>query len=271
MNDSFCRTVGCIAVVAIASLIGHSDAFGQKTAAAGREVDLSARAITLEIQHRAIEQLVGVVNLDEEPWRTLANLYANNWLGEAQHSFKLFPHWQRSTGPNRDRNAHVPIEQLIEHSPRGLWMSAIEPQLRATIRFMAARLVLLSDNIDRTVSYVRELIPSDTPAATKLANAYLEAWAIRRDPNLSSELQRQFKLENQVIVLTRAQQEASLKQLGELLSSFDEPTRKLLDETQMARAFDFCRSRSRETSVRTLTSSATPDSYFFADPNGFHV
>ena len=46
-----------------------------------------------------------------------------------------------------------------------------------------------------------------------------------------------------MIVLTRAQQEANLKQLGALLASFDEPTRRLLDETQMVRAFDFCHSR----------------------------
>lgn len=216
---------------------------GQKTAAAGREVDLSSRAVHLEIQHRAMNQLAGAIMLNDEPWRTLANLYANNWLVEAQNSFKLFPNWQKSTGANRDRNAHVPIEHLIEHVPRGAWMATIEPQLSTTIRIMAARLALFSDNIDRTASYVRELIPFDPQAASKLANAYLEAWAIRHDPNLSPELQRLYKLENQVIVLTRAQQEASLKQLGDLLSSFDEPTRRLLDESQMVRAFDFCHSR----------------------------
>ena len=61
-----------------------------------------------------------------------------------------------------------------------------------------------------------------------------------------------------MIVLTRAQQEASLKQLGELLSSFDEPTRKLLDETQMARAFDFCHSRAEIYTQQHLVEAFGP-------------
>lgn len=215
---------------------------GQKTAAAGREVDFTARAIHIELQQRAVAALVKTTKLDDEPWRTLANLSANNWLVEANNSLKVYPLWLRSPA-SRDKNPHVPIETLIQHAPAGAWMAALQSPLNSMVRVALARIILLSENMDRALPIVRELVHTDSPAAAKLANSYLEIWATRHDPNLSQEVLKQYRVDNQVVVLTRAQQEASLKQLGELLASLDEPTRKLLDETQLVRAFDFCHSR----------------------------
>lgn len=215
---------------------------GQKTAAAGREVDFTARAVHLELQQRAIGVLAKNAKLDDEPWRTVANLSANNWLVEANNSLKVYPAWLRSPA-NRDKNPLVPIETIIEHAPAGAWMKALQSPLNSMVRVTLARITLLSENIDRALPIVRELVGTDAPAAAKLANSYLETWASRHDPNLSQDVLKQYRVDNQVVVLTRAQQEANLKQLGELLASLDEPTRKLLDETQLVRAFDFCHSR----------------------------
>ncbi|MBC7818347.1 MAG: hypothetical protein IAG10_15785 [Planctomycetaceae bacterium] len=215
---------------------------GQKTAAAGREVDFTARAAHLEMQHRAITALVATTKLDDEPWQTLANLCANTWLVEASNSLKDYPLSRKSTA-NREKHPHVPIETVIQHAPAGAWMIALQSPLNSMVRVTLARIILLSDNIDRVMPIVRELVTTDGPAAAKLANSYLGTWAAQHDPNLSQEVLKQYRIDNQVVVLTRAQQEASLKQLGELLASLDEPTRKLLDETQLVRAFDFCHSR----------------------------
>ncbi|MFM9961219.1 MAG: hypothetical protein ACKV2Q_08325 [Planctomycetaceae bacterium] len=232
---------------------------GQKTAAAGREVDYTARAVHIELQQRAITALVrnettgepegvsprtnGTVNmLDDAPWRTLANLSANTWLVEANNSLKEYPGWLRSTA-SRDKHPHVPLETLISNAPAGAWMTALQSPLNSMVRVALARIILLSENMERALPIVRELVRTDSPAAAKLANSYLETWATRHDPNLSQEVLKQYRVDNQVVVLTRAQQEANLKQLGELLASLDEPTRKLLDETQLVRAFEFCHSR----------------------------
>ncbi len=242
---------------------------GQKTAAAGREVDYTARAVHLELQQRAITALVrneptgepegvsprtnGTVRgltpagspiktLDEEPWRTLANLSANNWLLEANNSLKEFPGWLKSSN-NRDKHPHVPLETLIPNAPAGAWMAALQSPLNSMVRVALVRVILLSENMERALPIVRELVRTDSPAAAKLVNSYLETWATRHDPNLPQDVLKQYKIDNQVVVLTRAQQEANLKQLGDLLASLDEPTRKLLDETQLVRAFDFCHSR----------------------------
>lgn len=215
---------------------------GQKTAAAGRSVDFTARAIHLELQHQAIAALAKSTKLNDEPWQTLANLSANNWLVEANNSLKEYPLWNKSFG-NRERHPHVPLESVIQHAPAGAWMTALQSPLNSMVRVALARIVLLSDNIDRVLPIVRELIATDGPAAGKLANSYLETWVSRHDPNLSQDVLKQYRVDNQVVVLTRAQQEANLKQLGELLASLDAPTRKLIDETQLVRAFDFCHSR----------------------------
>ncbi len=215
---------------------------GQKTAAAGREVDYTARAVHLELQHRAITALITTTKLDDEPWRTLSNLCANNWLVEANNSLKVFPLWLRSPA-SRDKHPHVPLETVIQHAPTGAWLAALQSSLNSMVRVTLTRVILSSDNINRALPYVQELVRTDGPTAAKLANSYLETWALRHDPNLSQEVMRQYRVDNQVIVLTRAQQEASLQQLGALLASLDEPTRKLLDETQLVRAFDFCHSR----------------------------
>jgi hypothetical protein len=215
---------------------------GQKTAAVGREVDFTARSVHLELQQRAIAALATTTKLEDEPWQTLANLCANNWLIEANNSLKVYPLWLR-TPANRDKHPHVPLETVIQHAPTGAWMAALQSSLSSMVRVTLTRVILSSDNIDRALPYVQEMVRSDGPAAAKLANSYLETWALRHDPNLSQEVLRQYRVDNQVVVLTRAQQEASLKQLGQLLASLDEPTRKLLDETQLVRAFDFCHSR----------------------------
>ncbi len=128
---------------------------GQRTAIAGREVDLSARAIQLEIQDLAMQQLAAATGFRDEPWKQMANLAAANWLAEAQNSFKLYPTWLRSTGAGRDRTAHVPIEPLIQQAPSGKWLDAVAPQLATYVRIALARLILFSEDIDRVLPQAR--------------------------------------------------------------------------------------------------------------------
>ena len=216
---------------------------GQTTAAAGREVDLAARALHTEIQWEAMQVLASTVGFQNEPWRTLAGLTANNWLTEARNSFKQFPTWQRLTGEQAERFAHVRIEHLIRTAPGEKWLEALPPQLGAFVEILLTRLILMSGNIDRAVPHLGSLQRNDTPAAAALANEYLETWSRQHDPNLSPELLRTYQLDKQVVVVTRAAQEASLAQLAALLVSLEPATRALLDDARLARAFDYCHSR----------------------------
>lgn len=214
---------------------------GEKVAAAGTQVDFRARAVNLEIQRSALEALSKTWSLDESPWQTIANLYANHWHNEAQYTLKTFPTWQKSTA--REKYPHVPLAETIASVPQDAWLKAVTPQLSAMIKVSAVRLILLSEDIDRAVPYISELVRHDSAGAAKLANSYLEVWARRHDPNLSADLLKQYKTDSQTIVLTRSEQEAVLRSLGRLLRGLDAPTRKLLDEAQLIRAFDVCHSR----------------------------
>ncbi|QDU92854.1 hypothetical protein Pla8534_06270 [Lignipirellula cremea] len=218
---------------------------GQKTALASREVDMASRTIHLELQHLALEQVEAVDGFTKAPWPIIANLAAANWLNEALYSYKTYPSWQRSTTESsRDRNAHVPVEHLVQHAPSGKWMLALEPQLATQVRTVLTRLILFSKDISRATAPIRELQKTDHQAAAALANAYLENWALRHDPNLSPEMLKEYRLDSsQVVVLTRSEQEASLKQLGGMLAALDPSTRDLLEETHLVEAFDFCHSR----------------------------
>ena len=216
---------------------------GRQTAAAGREVDLDSRAVHLEMEHTAMQLLAASKDINDEPWKTMASLTANNWVTEARNSHKIYPAWLRSTEENRVRYPHVPLEKLIQSAPSGKWLDAVLPQLAASVRITLTRLILFTEEIDRALPQLLALQRYDTPKAAELANEYLDNWARRHDPNLSPELLRQYRFDKQVVVLTRAQQKTALVQLGQLLSSLDDSTRALLDEEHLVQAFDFCHSR----------------------------
>ncbi|MFT5526274.1 MAG: hypothetical protein ACI9HK_004248, partial [Pirellulaceae bacterium] len=216
---------------------------GQQTAVAGREVDIDARAVHLEIQFLAMRLLEDSQTFDDQSWPTIASHAANNWVTEARNSHKMYPNWRNTTDENRVRYPHVSVEQMIASAPRGKWLDAVSPQLAAFVRITLTRLILFTEQIDRALPQLRALQLEDTPAAIELANEYLDIWARRHDPNLSPALLRKYNVDKQVIVLTRAQQETALAQLGELLKSLDKPTRALLAEEHLVQAFDYCHSR----------------------------
>lgn len=216
---------------------------GRETAAAGREVDYTARAVHIEMQHLAMRELAESVGFGAEPWRTMAGLAAGNWLTEARHSRDEYAGLLAARNPKPESHPHVPIEQMIQTAPSGKWLEAAGPQLADFVRITLTQLILLSEDIDRAIPQLQALQRSDASSAAELANAYLQRWAEQHDPNLSEEMLKEYKRDKQVVVLTRAQQEAGLAQLGSLLSSLAPETRALLDEEHLVRAFDYCHSR----------------------------
>lgn len=227
---------------------------GQRTARAINEVDFNLRKANLELQQTAMTHLAGKTSLKEEPWQTLANLYARNWLTEAQFTIKTFPTWQKATTANRDRYQHVSLEDVLKRTPADAWLAALLPQLSGMVKSTKARLVLTSDNIDRVVPVIRDFVADDPKLAAELANSYLATWAARHNPNLTPDALRQYKLDSQAIVLTRLEQEASLKQLGQLLQTLDDSTRRLLDQDRVVLAFDICHSKAEIYTLDHITT-----------------
>lgn len=215
---------------------------GRQSASVGTGADFTLRTSTLQLQQAALKHFAVTASLDAEPQRTLANLYARNWLAEAHYTLQIFPSWLKSSV--REKYQHVAVEDVVQAAPTGAWLTTLQPQLLSSVRLAYARLLLISDEIDRVVPVVGDFAARDPQTAAELANQYLVIWSQRHDPNISVEAMKQYKgLEGQAIVLTRAEQEQSLRQLGALLAKLDPATRKLLDEEQVVRAFDLCHSK----------------------------
>lgn len=216
---------------------------GRKVAKGQTDNDFNVRRINLELQDTAVDLLAKNKTLGKGPGPTFANLLARNWLAEAQHTLTTYPTWKKASTEGRDKYQHVALEETLRAAPTGEWLALLEPQLQGSVKLMTARLTLLSDNIDRLVAQLPDFSKRDKTAAAELANAYLLRWTQQHDPNFTPEALKQYKLDGHAIVLTRAEQEQSLRQLGAMLKALDADTRKLLNEAMLVTAFDLCHSK----------------------------
>jgi hypothetical protein len=216
---------------------------GRKTARGQADFDFNIRRVNLELQEVALQLLARHKRLNDAPGPTLANLYARNWHAEGVQTLTVFPAWKKAAPDAREKYQHVSIEELLRTAPSDEWLAALEPQLASSVKLMVARLTLLSDNIDRLVPMLAEFSRRDKTAAAELGGAYLLRWTQLHDPSFTPEAIKQYKLDGHAIVLTRAEQEQSLKQLGAMLKSLDPQTRKLLNEAMLVTAFDLCHSK----------------------------
>lgn len=216
---------------------------GRKTASTMQEVDFTTRRINLELQQQVMRDLAAAKLLDDPAVQAFANLYARNWLAEAQFTLTNHAPWRAAAEAAKVRYEHVLLEPTLASAPRGAWLDVLQPQTAAAARLMTARLVLQSDRLDRLLPLLEDFIRRDRQTAASLANEYLLKWAKLHDPNFTPEAMKQYKLEGHAIVLTRAEQEASLRELAALLARLDSETRQELDDAMLVQAFDLCHSK----------------------------
>lgn len=216
---------------------------GRKTSRGQDNFDYDLRRVNLDVQNTALRLLAASRPLDVEPARTIANLYARNWLTEANHTFVTFPDWKKSQPEYKSRHPHVPVESVLASTPQGAWLAVLEPQLSSSVKLVTARLTLMSDNIERLAPQLAEFAARDKTTAAALADDYLKRWAELHNPNLTPEALRQYRADGQQIVLTRAEQDDSLRKLGTAIAKLDPATRALVNESLLVDAFDLCHSK----------------------------
>jgi len=216
---------------------------GRKTSRAQDNFDYDLRRVSLDVQATAMRLLAASRPLNVEPARTIANLYARNWLTEAQHTFVTFPDWKKSQPEYKSRHPHVPVESVLASTPQGAWLAVLEPQLSSSVKLLTARLTLMSDNIERLAPQLAEFAGRDKTTAAALADQYLTRRAELHNPNLTPEALRQYRADGLQIVLTRAEQDDSLRKLGAAIAKLDPATRALVNESLLVDAFDLCHSK----------------------------
>jgi hypothetical protein len=222
---------------------------GRKTAIGQTDFDYEVRGVNLELQAAVVRLLAGSGSvagakpLEGEPARTFVNLFARNWLSETPQTLLVYPTWKKSSPETRPKYPHVGPEILLAACPRGAWLGVLEPQLALAVKTAEARLVIQSDNIDRLPALLAGFSVREKAVAAELANAYLLRWAELRKPTFTEAAAKQYKADSNVIVLTRAEQAASLRQLAVVLEKIDAETRKLVDDEMLVTAFDLCHSK----------------------------
>lgn len=216
---------------------------GRKTSSTLTEVDYATRQTNLELQQQAIRFLNEAKLLGEPAAVTFANLYARNWLTEAANTLANHANWRAASEAGKIKFEHVKLEPAIAAAPTGPWLAALAPQTAAATKLMTARLMMISDNLERLLPLLEDFVKQDRTTAADLAAQYLLRWAKLHDPNFTPEAMKQYKLEGHAIVLTRAEQEESLRSLGALLGKLDAETKKFLDEAMLVQAFDLCHSK----------------------------
>ena len=223
------------------NVIANDEAFtvyamlGRETAAASREEDYEARARNLELQAKAL-RLLNDQQQKEERWQNLAELMQKMWLKEAQLSLLRYPTWIRYTDYRRDKYAHVPFEKLIDAIP------VDEKAMDSRIRIPLVRMILYSDEIDRVQPHLKEILKIDQKLATELVNKYVQRWGEIHDPNLSEQVLKEYALDDQAVILTRAEQAAALGKLGDMLNALRPNLLKLVEVEHLIQAFDYCHS-----------------------------
>jgi hypothetical protein len=216
---------------------------GRKASSTLAEVDYATRQTNLELQQQAIRFLGEAKLLGEPAAATFANLFARNWLTEAANTLANHANWRAASEAGKIKFEHVKLEPTIAAAPSGAWLAALAPPTAASVKQMSARLMLVSDNLERLLPLLEDFVKQDRAMAADLAAQYLLRWAKLHDPNFTPEALKQYKLEGHAIVLTRAEQEESLRSLGALLNKLDDETKKFLDEAMLVQAFDLCHSK----------------------------
>ena len=142
---------------------------GRKSSSTMSEVDYATRRINLELQQQAIRFLNETKLTTEPAAPTFANLYVRNWLTEAQNTLANYANWRVASEAGKSKYAHVDLEATIQTAPKGAWLAVLAPQTAAAVKLMNARLLLLSDNLDRMLPLLEDFVMHDRTTAADLA------------------------------------------------------------------------------------------------------
>ncbi|MCH8044017.1 MAG: hypothetical protein IID44_09900 [Planctomycetes bacterium] len=239
-------------------------------AASGLErlgTDSSARLKGLQLQTSAVEALLKASPERADKWRASLSILAENWLREADVSYRYDT--STSLGPNAQRDVYgnifymqmmqaqaqqaarglqaIATGELLEIRPSDAWLARVSASVRPSLHKAFARLYLKVHEEDRALPYIEQLAASHPQIGKELVDEFLRVWTTNHDPNSTSRRQNRymyiygFEQRAAGIPLTRSKQQRNLKELAGLIVRL----RALpveLDEELLAKAFTTCHS-----------------------------
>ncbi len=245
--------------------------------------DSAARLKGLQLQTSAVEALLEASPLQADKWQTSLSLLAENWLREAEVSYRYDA--STSLGPNAQRDVYgniyymrmmqaqqqqasrglkaIATGELLEIRPSDAWLARVSQSVKPSLHKAFAQLYLKVHEEDTALPYIEQLAASHPEIGKDLVDEYLRVWTTNHDPNSNNRRQNRymyfygFEQRAAGIPLTRSKQQRNLAELAALVARL----RTLpveLDEELLAKAFTNCHSSAevyRLDSIETVFGS----------------
>lgn len=246
----------------IIAAIGSSAAVAMQTQA--RQAD--RRLTGLKLQSSTVEALLKVAPELSQEWRSSLQLLAQNWLNEAQHSYRndqstsMGPMMQRDAfgnffyynynqfNRNQNQVQAIPTGEILEIKPGDQWMALLEESVRPKFSMVVAQLYLKVNEDDLAFPYIEDLAQTHPKQGKNLVEEYLRVWTRNHDPNDSRNRTNNymfmygFDQRAAGIPLTRSKQERNLTELAALVKRLRALPIEDPDEDLLSRAFMTCHS-----------------------------
>ncbi len=225
--------------------------------------EVSFRQLTLQLQKTAVDALLRAAPERAAEWQLQLGILADNWLREAQSSYRLDS--STSFGPmmRRDRYGNffyfdeegnrqngsqraqaIPTADVLELRPDERWTKHLEAGMQPRLSMITAQLWLKVQEEGRAFPYIAALAATHPPQAKELVDEFLRVWTRNHDPNEGRHNYYFYGYESRAdgIPLTRSKQERNLADLSHWVQELRKLPIPEPDQELLAKAFTTCHS-----------------------------
>jgi hypothetical protein len=233
------------------------------------------RRKNLELQRRAVDELLGVVGTNTEAWKEALNVMALVWLQEAErsklryqpprqmqqqqiidydpygnpiYSYGGYNPYSPPPPSNPNEPPPISIDKVLPTVPGEAWLVVVDKSVLLKTHALMAELHLKLEQEERALPWIEALAADQPKVALNLANETLRTWARSRNPNQTAgPYQRYYSggvyyssyggMNMPGIPLTRALQVRNLKELAGLLDRLRKLPGGSLDDRAIVSAF----------------------------------
>ncbi len=223
----------------------------------------------LQLQNKAVENMIEVSPENANDWGQALTLLAQNWLTEAETSIQYSTqnsrqqymqidmygnyYWVDQDDLNRrygGRQQPQPIKMgdMLEIVPSKKWQEHVSPSLHTQLRKLTANLHLRINEEDEAFPYIEEIATDHPEIARDLVHEFLRIWTTNHDPNTDRQQRNPyiyfygFDQKAESIPLTRSKQERNLAELSAWVKRIRKMSLEDLNEDLLAKAYTTCHS-----------------------------
>lgn len=223
----------------------------------------------LQLQNKAVENMIEVSPDKAGDWNQALTLLAQNWLTEADTSIRYSKQNSRNQYMQIDMYGNyywidqddlyrryggsqqpqpIKMGDLLEIVPGKTWQQHVSNSLHTQLHKLTANLYLRINEEDNAFPFIEEIATEHPEIARDLVHEFLRIWTTNHDPNTDRQQRNPyiyaygFDQKAESIPLTRSKQERNLEELSKWVKRIRKMSLEDLDEELLARAYTTCHS-----------------------------